>query len=185
MSDDTTTPTDTPDEGVEEPKPSKTFTQAEVNELIAKRAERIARQQYGGLKPEDITALQERASQYDALEAASRTDQERAVEEARRAAAAEAIAATAPRLVAAEFRAAAAGTGIKPEQLSELLEDLDLSKYLDKKGEVDVDRIQRKITALAPAPPEPSFPDLGGGRRGDAPTSADMNRLLRQTLGRA
>lgn len=120
----------------------------------------------------DYDELREKASQYDALVAASQTDQERAVAAARQEARAEAIQSVAPRLVSAEFRAAAKGV-LTAEQVTTLLEDLDLSKYLTDKGEVDVERIEKKVLAFAPTDGGKSggAPDLGQGRRNPATVS--------------
>lgn len=120
----------------------------------------------------DVDELQKKAGQYDALAKASQTEQERAVEaakaEARAEARAEALKEHAPRLVGAEFRVQAAGR-LTAEQVKELIEDLDMTKYLTDSGEVDVDRVRRKVDALAPAKQEEKNlrrqPDMGQGRR--------------------
>lgn len=128
----------------------KTFTQADIDRIIAGRLSKFA--DYDEIK----TKLAE-------VEKANQTESEKAIaaakEEARQAALAEA----APRLVAAEFRAAAAGR-MTAEQLKELTEDLDMSKYLTESGEVDVERIKKKVDALAPAEKK-AAPSFGGGAR--------------------
>jgi hypothetical protein len=130
----------------------KTFTQADVERIIAGRLSKYA--DYDDVKKQ-LTDIQK----------ANETETEKAInaakEEARKAALAEAT----PRLVEAEFRAAAAGR-MTAEQLKELTEDLDMSKYLTDKGEVDVERITKKIDALAPVKEERrAAPTFGGGPR--------------------
>lgn len=108
----------------------------------------------------------EKAKGYDELKASQMTEQEKAVETARAEARAEAIREAAPRLVAAEFRIAAAGR-LTAEQVAELTEDLDLTKYLTDSGEVDTERVAKKVNALAPEERKPA-PSFGGGPRKSA-----------------
>ena len=139
------------------PDPGKTFTQADVERIVTGRLTKFA--DYDTVK-----------KQLGEIQAANATDSEKAIraatEEGRKAGVAE----SAPRLVAAEFRAAAVGR-FTPEQLAELTEDLDLSKYLTDSGEVDTARITKKIDALAPAAASKTAPSFGGGTRkpGDQP----------------
>jgi hypothetical protein len=56
----------------------------------------------------------------------------------------------APRLVKAEFKSAAAGK-LSKELLDAFLEDVNHSVYLKDDGEIDADKIQRRVEALAPA----------------------------------
>lgn len=106
----------------------------------------------------------EKAKGYDELKASQMTEQEKAVEAAKAEARTEAIAEVAPRLVAAEFRAALAGRRTA-EQVAELIEDLDLSKYLTD-GDVDTERVAKKADLLAPPGEErKTAPSFGGGAR--------------------
>lgn len=122
---------------------------------------------YGGLTPDQLNDLQERAEQYDVLAAASQTDAERAVNEAAHNARLIAEAELMPRLVTAEFRAAAAGR-LEPDKLATILEPLDLSKFLTDDGEVDTDKVTSYVDGIAPAKGnERQGPSSGGaGRRG-------------------
>jgi hypothetical protein len=116
----------------------------------------------------DYDEVKARAARADELEAANATETEKAIKAARAEAAAETLRTTAPRLVRAEFRAAAKGV-LSDEQRDALLEDLDLTKYLTDKGEVDEDKVARKVKAFAPAAPARSGtprPDPGQGARG-------------------
>ena len=155
-----------PEAGKAEVKPEdgKTFTQADVDRIIAGRLQRFA--DYDDLK-----------SKLEEIEAANATEAEKAAKAAREEGRKEALGATAPRLVAAEFKAAAKGR-MEPAALTALLEDLDLSKFLDDKGEVDVDRIEKKVAALAPEP-GPNKPPLNGGpRKTEKPeTKPGLDRL--------
>lgn len=56
----------------------------------------------------------------------------------------------APRLVKAEFKAAAAGK-LSKELLDAFLEDVNHSVYLKDDGELDTEKIQKRVDALAPA----------------------------------
>lgn len=111
----------------------------------------------------DYDDIKSKAAQYDALSDASRTDQERAVETAKAEGKAAALQEAAPRLVRAEFRAAAKGV-LTDAARDAILEDLDFSKYLTDKGEVDEAKVAAKVTALAPAGPQRPPVQLGQGR---------------------
>lgn len=115
----------------------------------------------------------EKAKGYDELKASQMTEQEKAVEAAKAEARAEAIREAAPRLVSAEFRAALAGRRT-PAEVSELIEDLDLSKYLNEAGEVDAERVAKKAELLAPVVEErKTAPGFGGGaRKAESPDRA-------------
>lgn len=127
----------------------------------------------------------DKAKGYDELKQSQMTEQEKAVEAAKAEARAEAIREAAPRLVFAEFRAAAAGR-LTAEQVAELIEDLDMTKYLTDSGEVDTERVTKKVDALAPAAQaRQPFPDLGQGRRGGSTKTADMNSVIRRAAGYA
>lgn len=111
----------------------------------------------------DYDDIKSKAAQYDALSDASRTDQERAVETAKAEGKAAALQEAAPRLVRAEFRAAAKGV-LTDAARDAILEDLDFSKYLTDKGEVDEAKVTAKIAAIAPAPTGRPPVTLGQGR---------------------
>lgn len=115
----------------------------------------------------ELAALKPKAEQYDELEAASKTEQERAVENAKKEAAdqtrKEVEGKAALALVGAEFRAAAKGV-LSAEALAGLLEDLDRSKYVQADGTVDLARIEKRVGELAPKAEKPPV-DLGQGQR--------------------
>ena len=102
---------------------------------------------------EDYDALKAAADKWAAHEKASKpADQVKAEEDAEeiRKAAEKAVAAKyATKLVTAEFKAAVAGR-MKKEDLDDLLEDMDLTKYLNDDGDVDTDRVNKKAAIIAP-----------------------------------
>lgn len=148
-------------------------TQAELDKIIEKAIGRT-RRQYA-----DYDDVKAKAEQFDTLAAASKTDQERAAADAKKAGYTEALSKTTPRVVRAEFRAAAQGR-LNKDQLDGLLEDLDLSKYVDDDGEPDVDRIEKRVALLAPKAAPPSF---GQGNRGSAPSTSSMDDQIRKIAG--
>ena len=130
----------------------KTFTQADVERIIAGRLSKYA--DYDQIK----TKLAE-------VEEANASESEKAIRAAKEEARQAALAEAGPRLVAAEFRIALAGRRTADE-VAKLIEDYDLTRYLTDTGEVDVKRVAEKAELLAPPveerKPAPSF---GGGAR--------------------
>lgn len=112
------------------------------------------------------------------LRKAAMSDQERAVAEAKAAGLAEAARAAAPRLVRAEFRAAAAGQ-VDRQTLDAYLEDVDLTKFVTDDGEPDLKAIEARIKRLGGGRPA----DFDGGARTPADKPADMNSLIRRAAG--
>lgn len=112
------------------------------------------------------------------LRRAAMSDQERAVAEAKAAGLAEAARAAAPRLVRAEFRAAAAGQ-VDQQTLDAYLEDVDLAKFVGDDGEPDLTAIAARIKRLGGGRPA----DFDGGARTSAAGPADMNSLIRRSAG--
>lgn len=117
--------------------------------------------------------LKARAEQYDALVAASQTEHEKAVAEARRQGAAEATTAANGKLVEAYVRAAAAGR-LDDQRVNTLLEGLDRSRFVGANGEVDTDRVTQFVAAFAPPAPtgQPAGTDPASQSPGQQPTLA-------------
>src|SRR5690348_2544032 len=138
-----------------EPEWTPPASAEEFNRIIQERLKRETR------KYRDYDTLKAKAEQYDSLAAASQTEHERALAEAQEQAFNAAMGTVVPRLVRAEFKAAALGK-LTSEQLDALLEDADLTKYVDDDGEPDVERIKKKVDAFAPNKGAPSF---GQGHR--------------------
>lgn len=153
--------------------------QAKVHETAWKK-------RAGDLTPEKLQELRDKADRHDALERELMSDKDKAVVEAREAARAEALASVTPRLVAAEFKAAAAGR-VEPDRLATILEPLDLSKFLDG-DEVDTDKVAAFVDGIAPAaaPPPKGPTSAGQGRRESStgPSVASGRDLYRAQRGK-
>lgn len=116
---------------------------------------------------------------FEDLRTAQMTEQERAVAEARAAGLAEAAKVHGPRLVRAEFRAAAVNR-VDKETLDAYLEDVDLSKFLGDDGEPNAKEIEARIKRLSGGT---GRADFDGGARGGAARLSDMSSLIRQKAG--
>lgn len=114
-------------------------------------------------KDPEFQSVKEKAAQYDALLASTQTDQERAVEQAKQEAKTAAQLEAGPRIVRAEFRAAAKGV-LNDTQLNALLEDRDLTKYLTESGDVDEAKVAKIIADTAPNGTHQQAVPLGQGR---------------------
>ena len=192
MEDDPAPPAPDPAPPAPDPEPDRGFPEnTPLTEMTGEQREAYwkfqARKHEGVVKSRaDYDELKQRAAEADRLRKERETESEKAVREARETAAAEERARVAPRLVSAEFRAAAKGV-LTAEQTTALLEDLDLTKYLDDKGEVDTAKVERKVTAFAPKKDDGKkhFPDLGQGKRDTAPkTSVASGREMYQARRR-
>ena len=115
----------------------------------------------------------------DKVRKAGLTEQEKAVAEAEARGAQAAAAQHGPRLVRAEFRAAAAGR-VDKDALDAYLEDVDLSKFLGDDGEPDAKAIEARIGRLGGTQKRTDF---DGGARQTADKPADMNQLIRRAAG--
>lgn len=124
----------------------------------------------------------------DALKKATQTDAEKAIEEAKAAGRSEALAEATSRLVRAEIKAAAGGKAADPGDIPALLGDL--TRFADKKGEVDTKAISSAIDDLlkakpylaanAPGTKPGSLP--GGGK--PPPSGFSINDDIRARAGR-
>jgi hypothetical protein len=129
---------------------------------------------FDGLTPDELADLRDKASKHDALEHELMSDRDRAVADAKKAAESELSSKFLPKLVAAEFRAAAAGK-VAADKLAAALEFADMGKFV-KAGEVDAEKVAKFVESLAPAAPSlpkgPSSAGMGpraqpGGAPGD------------------
>jgi hypothetical protein len=130
------------------------------------------------------------AKELEALKLASLDDTGKAVETARSEARAEALLEVGGKLVAAEFKVAAAG---RPLDVDTLLEGLDRTKFLTDDGDPDSEAIAAWVDRIAPATTEtadetppgfPPMPDLGQGSRQTVPLGSDpLLDLLKGTVG--
>jgi Spy/CpxP family protein refolding chaperone len=119
-------------------------TQADLDRIVQDRVRRAE------AKYADYDELKTKAARADALTLELGTEADKAAAKAREEAKAEANGHWTPRVVRAEFKAAAKGV-LTTEQLDALLEDVDLSKYVTDKGDVDEDKIDKKVKAFAPS----------------------------------
>lgn len=140
------------------------FTQSDIDRIVA---DRVARER---AKYADYGEVKKRA-------AAAMTEQERAVADAATRGRTEALAGVGQRLAAAEFRAAAAG---RLDNIDELLEDLNLGKFVAADGEPDLKAIRARVDKWAPKQ-QPT--DYDGGARSTRPAATNMNQLIRQRAG--
>lgn len=114
----------------------------------------------------NVDELRSKAQQFDALQEAAQTEQERAVNEATAAGKAAGAAEAVPRLVASEFRVAAAGR-LDAARLKAILEPLDLTKFVTTSGEVDEAKVKAFVDGIAPTGSGTQQPNLGlGGQPG-------------------
>jgi hypothetical protein len=129
------------------------------------------------------------ADRLEQLERERMTDEEKARTEAFEGGRAAERTALTERLVAAEFKAAAALAGRDVNEVAGLLEDLNVSRFLTADGEVDTERITARVSALpvaagaAQEPVAPRLPDLGQGRRNPAPVN-QAEEMAREQLER-
>lgn len=145
----------------------KTFTQADVDRIIAGRLSKFA----------DYDTVKQQLAD---VQAANQSESEKAITAAKDEARQAALAETGPRLVAAEFRIALAGRRTADEVTS-LIEDFDLTKYLNDKGEVDTKRVAEKADLLAPKEEQrKTAGSFGGGAQkasGNTETAPGLARM--------
>jgi hypothetical protein len=119
-------------------------SQADLDKIIETR---LARER---AKFSDYDDLKTKAARADALEAELGSESDKAAKAARDEERAKANDEWTPRVVKAEFKAAAKGV-LTGDQLTALLEDLDLKRYVTDKGDADDEKIAKKVAAFAPA----------------------------------
>jgi hypothetical protein len=103
-----------------------------------------------GLSIEQLTELKTKAAAHDAIQLELGSEADRKAAEATKTAADAADAKYQPLLVKAEFRALAAGR-LTEEQLTTILEPLDLSKFLAADGTPDTAKVKTYVDGIAPA----------------------------------
>lgn len=80
----------------------------------------------------------------------------------------------APRIVTAEFKSVAADEGLDKKLLSVFLEDIDPLKYLDKDGEPDTEKIEKRVKALV---------ENAGSKKGPQRKREDTHQGYRKNEG--
>lgn len=141
------------------PADDKTFTQADVDRMIADRLKRA--------KPADYDDLKAAAKRLADIEAANASDLEKAVKAAKDEGRAEVITAANARLVTAEARALAAEMQFRKPGHAVKLVDLSGVKVTDD-GEVDADAIKAALKELADDDPLLLTVPDDGRPKGDA-----------------
>lgn len=111
------------------------------------------------------------AKQIEELQAAQMSDQDKAIAEAKATARAEALKETGEKLAAAELRAA----GVP----AEVIEDLNLARFVDDDGEVIVDQVAATAAKFAGRKTAPQVPT--GPQNGSKPTQLSRDDLARMT----
>jgi hypothetical protein len=154
----------------------KTFTQDEVNKIIADRVARA--------KPADYSDLKAKAAEYDKLAEKSQTETERLVNAARKETEQSVVQKFNRRIVQSEARALAASAKFRdPSDAVAFLGDLSQIQVTD--DGVDVKALNSALADLAKQKPyllideKPTRPegDVGQGPRGNS-GPANMNSLL-------
>lgn len=178
----------------QEPEPEKTFTQAELDEIVAKRLarDRKGREDYDSLK-EKLTALEQAESEREKekLSATERLEAEKAealkAAEDAKAERDKALSAANQRLVKAEFRAIARELKVRTDALDDAFVLADLSAVkVDEDGNVSgVDDVVTALLTNKPflaeqAKPQPKSIGGASGGAGD-----DERRTLEQQLAEA
>lgn len=144
------------------PDPAPTYTapatQAELDRIIEGRLAR-ERSKYA-----DYDDVKSKAERLEALEHEMKSDQQKAVDEAIAKERANARTTFGPQLVEQAFRAEGKGV-LSDDQLSAVVENFDLMKYLDRDGKVDRDAVAAQVKKLAGAN------GSGAGAHGTRPIS--------------
>lgn len=180
MSEDTSTTTvETGEQTTPEVEPTETTKPAEDARITK------ANQEAASYRKQ----LRETQKQLEKLQQAAMTESEKAAAEAEQRGRTAAMAEFGQRLVRAEFRAQAAG---RVENLDEVLEDLNLAKFVSEDGEPDTAAIAKAVARLAPAAateektrrPGPR-PDLsqGGTNNNMALNSDELTEALKAAVG--
>lgn len=146
----------------------------------ADTADEVAKWKALARKHEDRAKANEAAKkELERLQAASMTEQEKAIAEAKAATRAEVLAEFGSSLVDAEFKAASAGLTL---DLDALLDNLDRAKFLAEDGKPDAARIGEFVSKLAPAK-RSTATDTGQGARKDGTGPAQItDRAVLQTM---
>jgi hypothetical protein len=111
----------------------KTFTAAELEAVVKQRLQRQAG------KYADYTALKDKASKYEEHQKATQSEHEKAIAEARAEERVKAQSGFAEKLAAAEVKAALTGLVDDPD---DIIEDLNLSRFVGADGEVDSEAVK-------------------------------------------
>lgn len=161
------------------PKPDTGFpADTPVSEMTAPQQaaywKHAARKHENAVKARgDYDELKKRAEQYDELVAASRTEQERAVEAAKEQGRLEAAWSLAPKLLEAHFMATLAGR-VESDRIRDIVAPLNPEHFLTADGDIDTDRVSAYADGIAPPvglPTRLGPPPTGQGQRPSGPAA--------------
>lgn len=168
-------------------------SQADLDRIVGERLAR-ERAKYGGLTPEQLTELREKAARQDALEHELSTDRENAVRETRTTVEQEQAAKYQPLLAETAFRVSIEARNAQlPEaerksasEIDDFLADLNLSRFVTEGGKVDTAKVFARAEQFAPAktadrgrrgPEMPGAGSSGSGKAGSGLSGLDGNAL--------
>lgn len=106
-------------------------------------------------------------AELDQLKAERMSESEKAIEDAKKEARAEAASEFGPKMAGAVLRTALASRGIEAEEIESKLSYVDFAKFLDNNGDVDSDKVQGYLDDIAPQQRQGQWIDMGQGRRDD------------------
>ena len=162
-------PTDAPQDGPAETPEEKPLGEPGTRALTAERELRKSAEKRAKDTERELNRLRQ----------ASMSDQERAIAEARDAARRETLTTVGERLARAELKAAAA---VKQVDITELLDDLDVRKFVTDDGDIDQERVNATVARFAALKPQKA-PSFDGGVRAAAPAPTNMNDFIRNQVG--
>lgn len=175
-----------PETGTEATTETETTTEGATPTIEELQAE-VEKWKSTSRKHEDRAKANAAATkELEQVRAASMTEQERAVEDAKAATRAAVLAEVAHDRVDDAVRLAASGTAL---DVDALLEGLDRSRFVDEDFHVDTDRVKAYIDGIAPKVPETTTPgfepiDLGQGSRNTPALGSDpLLQALKNTVG--
>lgn len=120
------------------------------------------------------------SKELEELRKRTETDQERAVRAAREEARTEALREVGVARAEDAIRFSV-GDKVPEKELDELLEDLNLARFLNDDGSVDRKKVSAYVARITPAE-KGRIPDLGQGPRGNGKPGGDMNTLIRSRM---
>lgn len=150
---------------------TRTFTQEEIDRIIADRLKR-QKDQF-----KDYDELKHAAARLAELEESQKSETEKAISEAEKRTRQVTLGEVGQRLAAAEIKAALTGVVIDP---AGIVEDLNLSRYVNSDGEVDTEAVQAlraKYEALIPKPDGRPKGSADQGARGDGAVTYSRAQL--------
>ena len=172
----------TPAEPVDtDPAPEPTPPAKDDDKPLGEAGERALAQERDARKAAE-KELKSLRKEIDEIRQSSMSEAEKQVAEAEARGRAEAQTHFGSRLVRSEFVAAAAKRNPGFDAAA-VLDDLNLTKFVNDDGEPDAKAIASAVERLIPA--ENGLPSFDGGSRTPAATATGMNGLIRKATGRA